>query len=142
MTVVGAVGIRPAENEDRERVQRLWDDCGVGRIAADEWDALMAAPTTAVLLAEDGDELVGTAITSFDGWRAYIYHVAVEEKHRRLGIGYDLMAQAEQFLLGAGARYVHVAVHQENTEGLALVGSLGYLPEGEIVLTKGLATRL
>ena len=142
MTVMGVVSIRPAENEDRERVQRLWDDCGFGRIAADEWDALMAAPTTAVLLAEDGDELAGTAITSFDGWRAYIYHVAIDAKHRRRGIGHDLMAQAEQFLLTAGARYVHVTVHQENTEGLALVGSVGYLPEGEIVLAKRLATRL
>lgn len=141
MTVKTAVTIRAAENKDREPVQRLWDGCGLGRVATDEWDALMAAPTTAVLLAEDGETLVGTAVTSFDGWRAYIYHVAVEEKHRRSGVGYDLMAQAEQFLMSAGARYVHVMAHEENTEGLALVGSLGYLPEGEIVLTKRLATR-
>ena len=141
MTVMGAVSIRAAEDEDREHVQQLWDGCGLGRIATDEWDALMADPSTAVLLAEDGETLVGTAVTSFDGWRAYIYHVAVDEKHRRSGVGYDLMAQAEQFLTSAGTRYVHVMVHQENTEGLALVGSIGYLPEGEIVLTKRLAAR-
>lgn len=141
MTVIGVISIRAAEDNDREHVQRLWDGCGLGRIAADEWEALMAAPTTAVLLAESGESLVGTAVASCDGWRAYIYHVAVAEEHRRSGVGYDLMAQAEKFLTSAGARYVHVMVQQENTEGLGLVGSIGYLPEGEIVLTKRLAVR-
>ena len=70
-----------------------------------------------MLLAEGGESLVGTAVASFDGWRAYIYHVAVAEEHRRSGVGYDLMAQAEQFLTSAGARYVHVVMQQENTEG-------------------------
>ena len=142
MAVKEAVAIRPAEDRDREGIQRLWDDCGLGRTAADEWDAIMAAPTTAVLVAEVDGELAGTVVTSFDGWRAYIYHVAVRDTFRRQGIGYDLMGQAEQFLLSAGARFVHVAVNQENTEGLALVGSIGYLPEGEIVLAKRLATRV
>lgn len=34
---------------------------------------------------------------------------------------------------------VFVMVHQEDTDGLALVGEGGYLPEGEIVLTERLA---
>lgn len=140
MTLTG-IKIRPAENEDRERVQRLWDDCGLGRAATDEWDALMAAPTAVVLIAENAAELTGTAVASFDGWRAYIYHTAVDRESRGQGIGHDLLAQAEQFLISAGARFVYVTVNQDDTEGLALVGSAGYFPEGEIVLAKRLATR-
>jgi ribosomal protein S18 acetylase RimI-like enzyme len=110
--------------------------------AADEWDALIAGPTTAVLLATDGGELLGTAIASSDGWRAYVYHVAVAPEHRGEGLGHRLMDQAEQYLLSAGARYVYVTVQQDNTEGLALAASQGYLPEGEIVLVKRMATRV
>lgn len=51
------------------------------------------------------------------------------------------MEDAEQKLLSTGARHVVVTIHEENTEGLALAGAMGYLPEGEIVVAKPLATR-
>ncbi|MBI2765093.1 MAG: GNAT family N-acetyltransferase [Chloroflexi bacterium] len=135
------VKIRAAENADREQVQELWAACGLSQASESEWGSLLGRETSAMLLAADGDEIVGSAIASFDGWRAYIYHVAVAEEHRRRGIAFDLLATAEEYLLGAGARHVYVMVNQENTEGLALVGSQGYLPEGEIVLVKPLAAR-
>ncbi|MEX0784568.1 MAG: GNAT family N-acetyltransferase [Dehalococcoidia bacterium] len=136
------IEMRPAEATDLARVQRLWEACGLAPAAADEWEALVAGPTTAVLLATDRDELLGSAIASSDGWRAYIYHVAVAPAHRGDGLGHRLMDQAEQYLLSAGARYVYVTVQQDNTEGLALAASQGYLPEGELVLVKRMATRV
>jgi ribosomal protein S18 acetylase RimI-like enzyme len=142
MTTQVGFQIRPAEAADRDRVQDLWEACGLARGAPDEWDALMEGPTSVVLAADRDGELIGAAVATFDGWRAYIYHVAVGRQWRREGIGHDLVAAAEQYLLSAGARYVYVMVNQENTEGLALVGSVGYLPEGEIVLAKRLANRL
>ncbi|MBI5947536.1 MAG: GNAT family N-acetyltransferase [Chloroflexi bacterium] len=136
------VSIRTAEVADREAIQRVWEAAGLSRAAPDEWEALTAGTTTMVLVAVDVGEVVGVAVASFDGWRAYLYHVAVAEQHRRRGIGHDLMERAERDLLSAGARHVYVMVNQENTEGLALVGSRGYLPEDEIVLVKRLATRV
>jgi ribosomal protein S18 acetylase RimI-like enzyme len=85
-----------------------------------------------------GEHIIGTAIAAFDGWRAYIYHVATDEACRRQGIAFDLITSAEEHLVGAGASGVYVMVSQENTEGLALVGSRGYLPEGDLVLVKPL----
>jgi ribosomal protein S18 acetylase RimI-like enzyme len=136
------IGVRPAESADQEKVQRLWEACGLARAAPDEWDALVAGDTSAVLVAVEGDQLLGSAIASSDGWRAYIYHVAVAPDRRGEGLGHWLMGQAEQYLLSAGARYVYVTVQQDNTEGLALAASQGYLPEGEIVLVKRMATRV
>lgn len=141
-TTATRIEIGPAEAGDRESVQHLWETCGLGRAAPDEWQALMEGATSVVLVARQGGDLAGAAVATFDGWRAYIYHVAVAPAHRRQGIGHELMASAEQYLLSAGARYVYVMVNQENTEGLALVASASYLPEGEIVLAKRLATRL
>jgi ribosomal protein S18 acetylase RimI-like enzyme len=94
-----------------------------------------------VLVAEAGGTIAGAGVATFDGWRAYIYHVAVSPRHRREGVGHDLMEEAEQYLVSAGARFVYVMVHEENTEGLALVGANGYLPDGDLVLTKPLASR-
>ena len=141
MTVKEQVSIRPAEAAEREQVQNLWEASGLSRTAIDEWEALTNGATTAVLVAHVGTEIVGAAIAAFDGWRAYIYHVAVAERARHQGIAYDLMGHAEQYLLSAGARHVYVMVDGENTEGLALVGSLAYLPEGDLVLVKKLASR-
>lgn len=142
MTTRLAIQIRPADAADRSAVQELWESCGLTRAAPDEWEALMASPNTVVLVAEGEGELQGAAVATFDGWRAYIYHVGVAPGARRQGIGHELVTSAEQYLLSAGARFVYVMVHEENTEGLALVGSIGYLPEGEIVLAKRLASRV
>ena len=136
---MATVTIRAVEDADQEKVQGLWAACGLSRASPSEWRSLLSRTTSAMLLAEDGDDVVGTAIASFDGWRAYIYHVAVDELCRRRGIAFDLIANAEEYLTGVGAHEVYVMVTQENTEGLALVGSQGYLPEGEIILVKPLA---
>lgn len=142
MTTQIQIQVRAAGPADREHVQQLWEACGLARAAPDEWEALMSGETSVVLVAEHDGAMAGAAVASFDGWRAYIYHAGVAPHMRGQGVGHELMAHAEQYLLSAGARYVYVMVHQENTEGLALVGSTGYLPEGEIVLAKRLATRL
>jgi ribosomal protein S18 acetylase RimI-like enzyme len=141
MPVQAAFEIRPADTSDRDAIQTLWDECGLSRATSDEWDTLMTSPGVEVLVAEAEGRVAGTAIASFDGWRAYIYHVAVAGPFRRQGLGHSLMMKAEQHLASAGARRIYVMVHEESTEGLALVGSVGYLPEGEIVLVKQLAGR-
>lgn len=133
--------IRSAQPGDREQVSGLWVAAGLAPATADQWNALMIGGTTGVLVAEEGGRVVGAVVAASDGWRAYIYHLAVEEGYRRRGIGQRLMGDAEQQLLSTGARHVFVAIHQDNTEGLALAGTMGYLPEGEIVLAKRLATR-
>jgi ribosomal protein S18 acetylase RimI-like enzyme len=142
MPVATALTIRPAEPADHDALQALWDDCGLGRATPDEWDALMSGNTAVILVAVDRSRIVGTSVASFDGWRAYIYHVAVASGWRRQGIAHQLIEAAEQYLLSGGARYVFVTVDQERPEALALVASEGYLPEGEIVLAKRLATRM
>ena len=136
------MSISPAESGDRDHVQQLWDDTGLGRAAPDEWAALAEGTTSIILVAKEDGELAGAAVATYDGWRAYVYHVAVAPRFRTQGIGHALMAQAEEYLTEAGARHVYVMVNEQNTEGLALVGATGYLPEGDIVLAKRLAVRI
>ena len=142
MPTVAEVAVRPVEAQDVEAVQRVWGAAGVGRATPDELEALLSNQTTAILVAEDGSGIVGAAIASFDGWRAYIYHVAVDSAARGRGIASRLMEEAEHYLISAGARYVYVMVSEESADGLALVASAGYLPEGERVFVKRMATRV
>jgi ribosomal protein S18 acetylase RimI-like enzyme len=129
---------RRAEQRDRARVLALWESVGLERTEDDEWDALTNGPFNLVLVAQDADQIVGSIIATFDGWRAYIYHVAVAPSHRQQGLGRELMEAGEAHLRQSGARRVFIEVHQENTAGLALAAESGYLPEGDIVLEKDL----
>ena len=136
------ISIRQATQHDHDEVLRLWDTSGLGKTAPDEWEALVSGPTSAVLVATDAGEIVGTAVATYDGWRAYIYHVAVDPWRRREGVARALMLEAEMYLTEAGARYVYTMIGDRNTEGLALLGETGYLPEGDMVLAKRLAVRV
>jgi len=135
------ISIRQAMQHDENEVLRLWDTSGLGKTAPDEWEALVGGATSAVLVATDAGDIVGTAVASYDGWRAYIYHVAVDPWRRREGIARALMLEAETYLIEAGARYVYTMISDQNTEGLALLGETGYSPEGDMVLAKRLAVR-
>lgn len=130
--------VRRAQLHEREAVNALWDSTGLASIEQDEWRTLVTGMIGTVLVAEMDGRLAGAAIAAFDGWRAYIYHVAVGEAHRQRGIARELMSRAERHLADRGASHVYVMVDQENIAGLALVGATGYLPDGEMVLMKAL----
>ena len=130
------VEIRRANSSDHDGLVDLWVETGLGRLEESEWDVLVAHPAAAVLIAEDGGAVVGAAVASFDGWRAYICHVAVTESARHRGVARALMDEAAEHLFGEGAGAIYVMVHEQNTGGLALAAAAGYMPEGEIVLVR------
>lgn len=136
------ITIRPAESYDHDAVLKIWGAVGLGQTAPDEWEALLRGPTSAILVAEDAGAIVGAVVATYDGWRAYIYHLAVSPNRQREGIGKKLMGEAEQYLVEAGARHVHVMVDVEQADGFALVTQMGYLPDGDLVFTKRLAVRV
>jgi RimJ/RimL family protein N-acetyltransferase len=74
------------------------------------------------------DKLVGTAIGTFDGFRGWIYRVAVHPKHRRRGIASQLVTEVEKRLVAAGVRQINLMVHKPNATAHALYAKLGYEP--------------
>lgn len=130
--------IRRAQDSDRDPVLRLWDTVGLGRTTDDEWSAITTGDRNTVLVAEENGAIVGAGVATYDGWRAYIYHVAVAPDQRQRGIARALMAEAEQHLVRQGARRVYALVNEDNTAGLALCAGSGYEPEGDIAFVKEL----
>ena len=65
--------------------------------------ALMDHAGSALLVAEDGDVMVGSVIAGWDGWRGSVYRLVVAPTHRRQGVATQLLAAARSHLEGVGA---------------------------------------
>lgn len=134
--------IRLATMDDHETIAALWQESRLPAVALEEWDSLIASPNAMILLAEAEGALAGAVVASFDGWRAYIYHIAVVPGRRQAGVATALMRDAEERLRALGARGIFTMVNETNEAGLRLTGALGYeVQTGELVLTKGSAVQ-
>jgi len=131
--------IRPARDDEKDQILQLWSDSGLGLTTDPEWDAITTGPGARIFVADNQGRVIGTAIAAFDGWRAYIYHVAVAPGHRGEGLGQELMSHTEGILRRRGASRVYVLVNEANTAGLALSATMGYEPEGDVAFVKELA---
>ena len=125
---------RRATLHDHERIQALWDESRLDTVDEHEWDTLITSPGAIVLVAEEEGALVGAIVATFDGWRAYVYHVAVVPGRRRRGVAKALFDEAQAHLAREGNRIVYVMVNDENEGGMALLNSLGYRQQGDIVM--------
>ena len=131
--------VRPAREEERKGVSQHWSDSGLGTTTDAEWEAITRGPCARLYVIEDEGVVAGAAVTAFDGWRAYIYHLAVTRDHRGEGLAHKLMSESEQILRARGANRVYLMVSELNTAGLAISASVGYEPDGDITFVKEIA---
>ncbi len=121
--------IRTAERDDLDEVVRLWEQsAGPTRRAGQRPEAarFLEHDPDALLLAELDDELVGTLIVGWDGWRCHLYRLAVVETARRQGIGSELLQHAFSRVVDLGAARVDAMVDLENGTGIAFWESKGF----------------
>jgi ribosomal protein S18 acetylase RimI-like enzyme len=154
------VRIRLYQPEDYAALKAIWQ---AGRIHMDDCDSAAALArnikqrpsgyrvfTVDVEGIQHNDrasgkaQVVGGAIVTFDGHRAYLYHFAVHPDFRGLGIGRALLetceAQARQF----GAKQMRLSARSDGSRKVAqhIYESSGWIHEDEIWmyrkdLTKG-----
>ena len=133
--------IRRATLADHEHIYALWEEARLRTVDLREWDTLLASPAAIVLVAEEEGAVEGAIVASFDGWRAYIYHVAVIPASRRRGVAQQLFAAAHEHLESLGTHIVYVMVNAENDAGLALLRSMDYASEGDVAMMHELTPR-
>lgn len=83
-------------------------------------------------MAESDGEIVGTLIAGWDGWRGNMYRLAVDEGHRRRGIGIALTRAGEEYLRDRGARRATALVAFEDDAAGSFWESAGYPRDLEI----------
>ncbi|MEY2468126.1 MAG: hypothetical protein QOF21_824 [Actinomycetota bacterium] len=126
--------IRRAEAVDVPIVLRLWREADAEPSHTDDAASLIQLidkDPAALLLAVDGDAVVGSIIAGWDGWRGGIYRLAVAPSHRRQGIGRQLLSAAEQRLEEAGALRSAAIVVETEAQAIGFWNRSGWEQQAE-----------
>jgi ribosomal protein S18 acetylase RimI-like enzyme len=132
MTLTNKLRLRTAGPEDLQAVLAFWALSAEGSSISDDpagVAGLIARDPEALILAEDGDALVGTVIAGFDGWRCHLYRLAVLPTARRRGVASALLAAAEARFAHLGGRRADAMVLQSNETAHHAWRSAGYAPQ-------------
>lgn len=123
------IEIRTAGAPDIEAVLAFWRAATTVASATDDRagvEHLLARAPDALLVARDGEQIVGTVIALFDGWRGAMYRLAVLPSHRRRGIATQLVREGERRLAHHGARRLHMVVAPNEPDAEAFWRHGGY----------------
>ena len=126
--------IRPFSLSDYDDVIALWQLSGLTIKSSDslpELEKLYAFASNRFFVAESNDDagakrIIGAVIGTFDGRRAWLYHLAVLPKARRRGVASRLVSEIEQHFRASGASKVNLLVEPENVNACQLYKALGF----------------
>ncbi len=122
--------VRTATEEDVPEVVRLEAEC----LGGDAWSqGLVAAgvrgelPTVTYLVAERGGLVVGHAVTSAAGDIAELQRIAVDERHRRVGVASALLRGVLQAAGRTEADRLLLEVREDNRGALWFYAAAGFV---------------
>ena len=125
--------IRPVHDDELAAVLRVWDAAGVTPPGVSDsiegLTRLIREPAALLLVAIIGDQIVGSVIGGWDGWRGNIYRLAVAPDHQRRGIARRLVAEISRELFAKGATRLSALVEHEHQWAMDFwdsVSDLGY----------------
>jgi ribosomal protein S18 acetylase RimI-like enzyme len=101
------ITIRACLLEEAPLLLSFWKEAAAGESPTDNAtgvNTLLKEREDAVMIAVDGDKIVGTIIAAFDGWRGNIYRLAILPEYRQRGIARKLVREAERRLVIRGAK--------------------------------------
>jgi len=127
--------------KDYERVISLWLECKLinskGSATRRQLLQKIRRDRDLFLVCEDEEkEIIGTVMGSWDGWRAWIYKVAVAENFRNEGIATKLLDAVVRQLRKRFGRNVIIRAYIErgNEASLSLFRKLGFETINEFVI--------
>jgi ribosomal protein S18 acetylase RimI-like enzyme len=117
-------------------VLALWESsrsaASVTEDSVEAVSALLDQPGSVLLLAWEGNALVGTLVVGWDGWRGNMYRLAVRSDVRRRGIGSALVEAGHSHLRSLGCRRITALVGAEEDVAGSLWRSAGYSRDDRI----------
>ncbi len=127
--------------DDATDAVALWTEAGLTRPwndAVGDFLRAVAGPSSVVLGIREDGALLGSAMIGHDGHRGWVYYLAVAASARGRGLGRDLMAAAEAWLVERGLPKIQFMVRSDNAEVLAFYDHLGYAKQDCVVLGRRL----
>jgi len=132
--------VRPFLEDDEPSVVALWSEVFADDPSRNEPRAVIGRKLRVqrelFLVGESEGDIVGTVIAGFDGYRGWVYHLAVRSSCRRRGLGRELMREAEARLKALGCPKLNLQVRSSNAEVIAFYERLGYSIEDRASLGK------
>jgi ribosomal protein S18 acetylase RimI-like enzyme len=131
------IQVRPAHAADLPQVLALWEEARSGQASSpdrlEDLERLLAESPAALLVAvADDEEVVGSLIAAWDGWRGNLYRLAVRADRRRQGVGLMLIRAGEEYLRSRGARRITALVAFEDAEAGAFWDAANYPRDQQI----------
>lgn len=127
--------LRTARADEADVLLELWQEAAENDArpadTREAVDALLRRDPDAVLVADDGGQVVGSVIAGWDGWRFHLYRLAVRPERRGRGIGSALVAAAEERFRSLNAGRADAMVLEGNDLGQGLWRAHGYAPQEE-----------
>lgn len=111
------ITIRPARENEAAAVVRLWKESDATPSitdSAEEVTRLTREQGAVLLVATDNDQVVGSVIGGWDGWRGNIYRLTVRQDHRCKGLAKTLVQEVSRALFDKGARRLSALVEYEH----------------------------
>jgi ribosomal protein S18 acetylase RimI-like enzyme len=132
-----SLALRLMQAEDHAALMVLWQASnGVILRASDTPEAMagfLAQNPDTSWVATKNDTIIGSIMAGQDGWRGYLYHVAVHPQWRRQGIGTQLVDKAVAALRSHGIPRIHCLVKQDNTEAQTFWQKRGFTRRDDVV---------
>ena len=120
--------------KDLEAVLALWALAGLTVRDSDNVELLSRLLTfdpDAVLIADDGSQMLGSLLAAWNGWRGGFYRLAVAPEHRRRGLATALVREGESRLSRRGAVRVDVTAPTDDPVALGFWIAAGYQCESD-----------
>ena len=133
--------IRTYQELDKKELIQLWKDCGL----VVTWnnpeldiERKLKQNSDEILVGLIDNKIVATAIVGYDGHRGWVYYLGVNPKYQKIGLGNQLMLEAERYLLSAGCPKINIMVRESNTKAINFYDSIGYKKDAVITMSKRL----
>jgi len=131
--------IREFKLSDYDRVISLWLECNLIRSKESLSKEMLRIETERnprlFLVCEDSSgRIIGTVVGAWDGWRGWIYKLAVAKDYRRGGLASRLVDEVTNRLRQSGAQIIRGYVKKENDASLSLFAKLGFTRMDDVVL--------
>lgn len=137
-----AIEVRAFRAPDAAAVTKLWEaafpDDPPWNNPADVIARKLAVQPELFLVATAGDDIAGTVIAGYDGFRGWLHHVAVAQAFQGEGVARKLIEAAEERLAAMGCPKVNLQVRASNNAVRGLYLELGFTEEDRLSFGKRL----
>jgi len=132
--------IRPYQEDDEDAVIDLW------RTSFPD-DTVIHEPKSAIrrklevqrdlfLVGEVDGRVIATALAGFDGYRGWVYRVAVAREEQNRGYGRAIMLETERRLREMGCSKLNLQIRANNPDVIKFYERLGYSVSENISMGK------